>query len=303
MPYLPINDIRMELTLSPVIAGTMKWGQWGSRFTTEAYLDMIEHCLSIGVTTFDHADIYGHYTTEAEFGAALALKPSLRQHMHLITKCGICMVTPNRPAHRIKSYNTSREHIIASAERSLQQLHTDHIDLLLIHRPDPLMHPQEIAEAFLQLQQSGKVLQFGVSNFAPSQAALIHAVWPLYTNQLEVSAAHLQPFHDGSLDHCLQHNIIPTAWSPLGSGSIFQDDPDEKAQRILAVARLLGEQYGLSADQVLLAFLQTHPSGILPVLGTSRKERITAAYANRNNRLTREEWFMIWRAATGHEVA
>jgi len=131
-----------------VIAGCMNWGQWGAKFSTQAYLTHIKKTLELGIDTFDHADIYGHYTTEEEFGRALQLDPSLRSKMRLITKCGICMVTPHRPLHQIKSYNTSKTHILASAEQSLSNFHTDYIDLLLIHRPDPLMNPHEISRGF-----------------------------------------------------------------------------------------------------------------------------------------------------------
>lgn len=281
----------------------MKWGQWGSHFPTGEYLRMIQACLDMGVTTFDHADIYGHYTTEEEFGRALASAPALRRQLQLITKCGICMVTPNRPEHRIRSYNTSKEHIISSTERSLKNLHTDYLDLLLIHRPDPLMHPQEIAEAFQQLKTQGKVLHFGVSNFTASQAALIHQATPLVTNQIEISILNVEPFLDGQLDHCLMNGIRPTAWGPLGSGRLFHtEEPDERTKRILAVAQLLGDKYQLKPDQILLCWLLTHPAGIVPVLGTSKSERIREAMAASEVTLTREEWFMLWRASTGHEI-
>ena len=157
------------LQLSPVIAGCMKWGQWGVKYSTPQYLNLIEECIAGKITSFDHADIYGDYTVEEEFGNALKQRSSLRQQMQLITKCGIRRFTPNRPEHKIHSYDTSKEHIIRSAERSLKNLNTDFIDLLFIHRPDPLMDPHEIAEAFAQLKKAGKVLHFGVSNFTPSQ--------------------------------------------------------------------------------------------------------------------------------------
>ncbi len=185
------------LEFSPVIAGCMKWGQWGVKYSTAQYLQLIEECIMNNITSFDHADIYGDYTVEEEFGNALKQKPHLRQQMQLVTKCGIRRFTPNRPAHKIHSYDTSRKHIIASAERSLQNLNTDFIDLLLIHRPDPLMHPHEIAEAFAELKQAGKALHFGVSNFTPSQMDMMMKVWKVEFNQLEVSVLHLDPFHDG----------------------------------------------------------------------------------------------------------
>lgn len=293
----------MPSIFSPIIAGTMNWGQWGSRFSTQEYLTQIELCLNEKVSTFDHADIYGHYTTEEEFGKALSLKPSLRQKIQLISKCGIRMVTPNRPSHLIKSYDTSKQHIISSAERSLTNLQTDHIDLLLIHRPDPLMHPDEIAEAFLQLKQQGKVLDFGVSNFTVSQTAMMASRYPISVNQLEVSILHLFPFLDGILDQCIEKKITPMAWSPLGGGKLFNNPEDERKKRILAAAQILAEKYNASPDQLLLSWLLHHPSGILPVMGTTKIERIKAAVAALSIKITREEWFMLWRASTGHEVA
>lgn len=293
----------MPLTFSPIIAGTMNWGQWGSRFSTQEYLTQIELCLNEKVSTFDHADIYGHYTTEEEFGKALSLKPSLRQKIQLISKCGIKMVTPNRPSHLIKSYDTSKQHIIRSAERSLTNLQTDHIDLLLIHRPDPLMHPDEIAEAFLQLKEQGKVLDFGISNFTVSQTAMMASRYPISVNQLEVSILHLFPFLDGILDQCIEKKITPMAWSPLGGGKLFNNPEDERKKRILAAAQILAEKYNASPDQLLLSWLLFHPSGILPVMGTTKIERIKAAMAALSIKITREEWFMLWRASTGHEVA
>lgn len=293
----------MPLTFSPIIAGTMNWGQWGSRFSTQEYLTQIELCLNEKVSTFDHADIYGHYTTEEEFGKALSLKPSLRQKIQLISKCGIRMVTPNRPSHLIKSYDTSKQHIIRSAERSLTNLQTDHIDLLLIHRPDPLMHPDEIAEAFLQLKEQGKVLDFGISNFTVSQTAMMASRYPISVNQLEVSILHLFPFLDGILDQCIEKKITPMAWSPLGGGKLFNNPEDERKKRILAAAQILAEKYNACPDQLLLSWLLLHPSGILPVMGTTKIERIKAAMAALSIKITREEWFMLWRASTGHEVA
>jgi predicted oxidoreductase len=290
------------LQLSPVIAGCMKWGQWGMKYSTAQYLKLIEECISSNITSYDHADIYGDYTVEEEFGEALKQKPSLRKQMQLITKCGIRRFTPNRPAHRINSYDTSKEHIIASAERSLKNLHTDYLDLLLIHRPDPLMHPDEIAEAFFKLKKEGKVLHFGVSNFTPSQMDMMVTGFPVEFNQLEVSVVHLDPFHDGSLDKCIQDKIRPMAWGPLGSGRLHTDDGDEKSNRILAVANMLAKKYNAGTDQVLLAFVTKHPAAIIPVIGSTKIERLQSAYDAVAINLEREEWFMLWRASKGHEV-
>lgn len=288
------------MALSPVIAGTMKWGVWGAKFNTQQYGEIIAAALDAGVTSFDHADIYGHYTTEAEFGKALA--PSLRHQMQLITKCGIKMVTPNRPQHTIKHYDTSKQHILQSVETSLKNLNTDYIDVLLLHRPTPLLHPDEVAETFTQLHQQGKVRAFGVSNFTASQMMVLHQRYPLAYNQLELSVTHLAPFIDGTLDYCLANNIRPMAWAPLGGGNIFLAENDQHL-RITAVADILAEKYQVGADQILLAWLLHHPAGILPVLGTTKAARIQAAMDARTIHLSHEEWFMLWRASTGAEVA
>jgi predicted oxidoreductase len=285
-----------------VIAGCMNWGQWGAKFSTQAYLTHIKKTLELGIDTFDHADIYGHYTTEDEFGRALQLDPSLRSKMRLITKCGICMVTPHRPLHQIKSYNTSKTHILASAEQSLSNFHTDYIDLLLIHRPDPLMNPHEIAEAFTILKQSGKVKHFGVSNFTVSQFSMLHNLFPLEVNQIELSILHTKPFYDGVTDQCIDKRIIPQAWSPLGAGKIHLDAEDERSRRIISMSNIVGEKYGASFDQILLAWLMKHPSGIVPVLGTTKIERLKSSLEAAKIDMTNEEWHMLLRASNGVDV-
>jgi predicted oxidoreductase len=254
------------------------------------------------VDCFDHADIYGDYTTEEEFGAALKLKTSIRDRIQIITKCGIRRFTPNRPEHRINYYDTSKEHILKSVERSLRNFHTDRLDVLLIHRPDPLMHPDEIADAFQSLKQQGKVLHFGVSNFTVSQTAMMHSRFPVEFNQVEISILNMEPLHNGQIDQCLELNIIPMAWSPLGGGNLFAHTGDEKIRRIVGAATIIAENYHVGPDQILLNWLLMHPSGIIPVLGTSKIERVKKAMEVTKIKMTREEWFMLWRASTGHDV-
>jgi len=293
---------QMSIKLSAVIAGCMKWGVWGAKFSKEQYLKMIENCIGLGITTFDHADIYGDYTTEEEFGNVLKQEPALRKEMQLITKCGIRRFTPTRPEHKISYYDTSRQHIISSVERSLRNFHTDYIDILLIHRPDPLMHPAEIAAAFEILKQDGKVLHFGVSNFTVSQTAMMHSQFPVEFNQIEISIVKMEPIHNGQLDQCLELGITPMAWSPLGGGNIFTHNDDERNRRVVAAATILAEKYSAEPDQILLNWLLMHPSGILPVLGTSKIERVKKALEATAIKMTREEWFILWRASTGHDV-
>jgi len=289
---------------SRIIAGTMKWGTWGSKFDAATYERMIKDCISMGVTTFDHADIYGDYTTEEEFGKVLKQQAGLRQQMQIISKCGIRKVSVNRPQNIIKSYNTSYNYILESVETSLENLGTDYLDCLLIHRPDPLLDADEVAKAFTVLKEQGKVLHFGVSNFKRWQVDLLTSRFKLEVNQVECSLLHLDPFIDGTLDQCQQHKIIPMAWSPLGAGNIFLlEDDDERNKRILAVASILAQKYNSLADTILFSWLLTHPSGILPVLGTTKSDRLRNAVAATEIKLEREEWFMLWRASTGKEVA
>jgi predicted oxidoreductase len=292
----------MSIKLSPVIAGCMKWGQWGAKFSPQQYLQMIEDCLETGIDCFDHADIYGDYTTEEEFGAALKTKPSLRDQIKIITKCGIRRFTPNRPEHRISYYDTSKEHILKSVERSLKNFDTDHVDVLLIHRPDPLMHPEEIAEAFQTLKQQGKVLHFGVSNFTTSQTAMMHSRFTVEFNQVEISILNMEPLHNGQMDQCLELKIIPMAWSPLGGGNLFAHADDERIRRIVAAATIVADKYAVGPDQILLNWLLMHPACIVPVLGTSKVDRVKKALEAMEIKMTREEWFMLWRASTGHDV-
>lgn len=284
------------------IAGCMRWGAWGSKFNTTAYQNIIAACLDNGITTFDHADIYGDYTTEADFGAAFKSFASKRSSIQIISKCGIQMLGPNRPEHIVKSYNTSKTHIINSVERSLINLHTDYLDVLLIHRPDPLMHPDEIASAVTLLKDAGKINQFGVSNFLPHHVNMLQKSIPVEYNQLEVSIIYTDPLFNGQLDQCIERKIIPMAWSPLG-GNIFSNSDDEKNKSVLAMARTMIEKYNCTVSSVLLAWLYAHPAGLLPVLGTSQIERIIEAKDARAIKFSREDWFKLLEASRGIQVA
>ncbi|RZS90733.1 aldo/keto reductase [Aquimarina brevivitae] len=291
------------LKVSGIVAGCMNWGEWGAQLSVNKTAQLIDNCLEIGVTTFDHADIYGHYTTEALFGKAIKNRSSQRTAMQLITKCGIQLVTPNRPAHQLKSYNTSKDHILKSVDRSLTNLQTDYIDLLLLHRPSPLMRPEEIAEAFTALKDSGKVIHFGVSNFTTSQFELLDSYVMLCTNQIEVSPVQLDPFIDGTLDQCMQKGIAPMAYSTLAGGQFFNSKPSERIQRIKKVLNELANTYSLGMDQILLAWILKHPSNIIPVVGSTKMNRIKDTTEVSRTTLTDQDWFKIYEASLGHEVA
>ena len=283
------------------IVGCMRWGVWGENFTTNQYEQIIHQCLEIGLDLFDHADIYGHYTTEADFGNALKGNTSLRSQIKIITKCGINMLTPNRPHHAIKSYDTSAAHIIKSVDQSLQNFHTDYIDTLLIHRPDILMHVEESAATITALKNAGKIKSFGVSNFTTSQVALLNKYIPVEHHQVEISVTNLSAFENGVLDQCQLENIEAQSWSPMGNG-IFTNRSEQHIC-ILSEAESLAKTYECSVNQILLAFLYAHPSQIVPVIGTTKFERIQEAAKAMEIELTREDFYKLWTASTGKEVA
>jgi predicted oxidoreductase len=267
-------------------------------------LRKIEECLEVGVTTFDQADIYGDYTCEALLGAALAERPNLREQIQLISKCGCMLISHNRSEHRVKHYDTSRRHLIASAEDSLRNLHTDYLDLFLIHRPDPLLDADEVAEALTALRAAGKVRHCGVSNFLPWQFDLLQSRldFPLVTNQIQVSVLHMNALHDGSLDQCQRQRIVPMAWSPLGGNALFFSE-EERVVRVRQVLQTISEELGAAGiDQVALAWVLQHPSRPLPVLGTNRISRIHSLADAEKLTLTRQQWFAIWEASAGHPV-
>lgn len=288
---------------SRLVLGAWRLANW--QMTTLEIQQLLHTCLELGITTIDHADIYGDYTCEGLFGAVLKAEPGLREHLQLISKCGIQLVSPHRPAHTLKYYDTSRAHILNSVDNSLRQLQTDYLDLLLIHRPDPFMNADETAAAFIQLVRSGKVRSVGVSNFTPSQFELLQSRldFPLVTNQVEISIMHLEAFLDGTLDQCQRLRIAPMAWSPLGGGALFQGS-DLKAERLRKVLTDVGNQLnGASIDQVALAWLLSHPANIVPIIGSGKLDRIRSAAAATALTLTREQWFTLWTASTGCEVS
>ncbi len=291
----------MNTVKSPV-AGCMRWGKWGANFLTYDYEIIINQCVENGITAFDHADIYGDYTTEADFGEAIKHKHTLRSTIKLITKCGIQMVCDNRPNHQIKSYNTTKQHIIKSVEQSLRNFHTDYLDVFLIHRPSPLLNPKEVAEAISQLKTEGKVLQFGVSNFLPHQVDALKNEVEISYNQIELSIVHLKPFLDGTLDNCLQNKIRPMAWSPLGGG-VLSEDEHPRFRSIFSTAQELAEKYQTGINQILIAFLLKHPTNILPVVGTTKIERLLQVKEASNIILENEDWFKLYAASTGEDVA
>lgn len=285
---------------SPVVAGTWRMANWG--MSVKERVHWIEQCIESGITTFDHADVYGGYTVEGLFGEALLDSPALRQRMQLVSKCGIRVVSPARPAHAMKSYDVSSAHIAASVDASLRALNTDHLDLLLLHRPDPLMDPDEVADTFARLRDAGKVLRFGVSNHTPGQLAMLHRRFPLVTNQVELSALRMDALADGTLDQCTDLDLQPMIWSPLAGGRLF-DASSPRSEQVRAAMQGLAEAHGVSIPVIAFAWILMHPSHPVPITGSRRIEAMREAVAALDVRLTREDWFRVWSASAGRDVA
>ncbi len=287
-------------TFSKVIAGVIRWGAWGSKMSTSKMASMIGTCVELGVTTFDHADIYGNYTTEREFGDALILSGVPRENVQLITKCGIIKPCAEKPGFHISHYNTSKRHIIESVEQSLENLNTEYIDMLMINRPSPIMNYMEMAEAFHVLKESGKVKDFGVVNFSPDQIRAMERFYPIVSNQVEVSMTHLAPLFDGTIDTCVAHNIIPMSWSPLGGGSIYTNT--KAGKKLEMRLQKLADEYGWTLSDMALLFLMHHPAGIIPVVNYAKPDKIKETVDLLNVVLSNEQWFEILIASQGEEL-
>lgn len=287
------------MDFSKIIVGVMRWGVWGANHSEAGIQKLIETALEEDLYTFDHADIYGGYTTEALFGNAFSKMKIERENIQLITKCGICMPCEQKK-FPLKYYNYSKEYILNQVDESLRNLKTDYIDLLLLHRPSPLMNPEEIAATFAVLRANGKVREFGVSNFTTSQFDLIAKNFPnLATNQIEVSITETKAFYDGTIDQMMTKKINPMAWSVMGT--YFSED-SEKTARIKSVLDELTQKYNAGDAQILLAFLLKHPSGIIPIIGTSKAESVKSLKKSLNINLEIEDWFTLLEASLGHKV-
>ena len=290
-----------EVSISNIVHGIWRLTEW--HMSDQEIIKLVEECVELGIDTFDHADIYGDYICEELFGNALSQSPELNNRIKVVSKCGIKLLSQNRPDHYIKHYDTSFDHIIWSAENSLKKLNRDNLDVLLIHRPDPFIDPEEVARAFNQLKEQGKVKEFGVSNFLPSQFDALQSYldFPLVTNQIEISVAALHEFDNGTIDHCQQHRIHPMAWSPLAGGAIFSAET-HRYLTIRNVLHKISKQLDASTDQVLYAWLLAHPVGIIPIVGSGKLERIKKAVAAQNIKLSRQQWFELWVASKGENI-
>nr|WP_297885257.1 aldo/keto reductase [uncultured Blautia sp.] len=289
-----------NLSLSQVVMGCMRIADSG--LTEAELLRLVEECLDMGVTSIDHAPVYGGYTCEKIFGdAVLRKKPELREKMELITKAGI--VCPGHYGNKTIYYNSTKEEILKEMDESLEKLGTDHVDLLLIHRPDPLADPAETADALETVVKEGKALNVGVSNFMPSQIAMLQSYMsiPLVTNQMELSVKNTENFFNGVVDDALTRKMPLMAWSPLGGGDVFKGT-DEKFVRLRTVLTAVAEQYQTTMDAVMYAWLFTHPAKIAALTGTMNADRIRTAVHASDIQLSYDEWYQILEASRGFSV-
>lgn len=274
--------------------------------TVNANLERIDACLAQGITTFDHADIYGDYRCEALFGQAIKARPALRDQIEIVTKTDIMLLSQQWPGTRVKHYDTSPAHVTASVERSLQRIAVDVIDLLLIHRPDPLMDAEALGRCLDGLVDSGKVRGVGVSNFMPWDVDLLQSRMKhrLQVNQIELGLLHTAPFTNGQVAHAQQHRMPVMAWSPLGGGRLHT----QAGQAGTAAARLaprlqeLARASAVDETAVAIAWLLHHPAQVLPVLGSNQLERMARFADATRVPMDRQTWFELYELANGHEV-
>ncbi|MCE0492806.1 aldo/keto reductase [Vibrio salinus] len=287
---------------SELIQGYWRLGEW--KMTPQERLSFLKQHIELGISTVDHADIYGNYECERLFGEALSLDKSVREQIQIVTKCDIQLCSDKFPHRKVNFYDTSGHHIMASVNNSLRRLQVEHIDVLLIHRPDALMDAAEVAEAFTQLKQAGKVNHFGVSNFSPRQFELLQSrlAFPLVTNQVEINPLNFDVVHDGTLDLLQMHSVRPMAWSCLAGGRVFSDK-SEQCLRVRDELDAIRQEVGAaSLDQVIYAWVRRLPSKPFPIIGSGNIERVKAAAAALNIELSREQWFRVWTASKGHAV-
>lgn len=286
---------------SEIVQGYWRMGDWNR--SAQEHLSFLKQHIELGVTTVDHAHVYGgDPSCEELFGQALALDPSVRNQIEIVSKCGIELVAHQR---QVNHYDSTPIAIINSVETSLSRLGVESLDVLLIHRPDWLMDVDAIAECFGSLKKSGKVHHFGVSNFTASQFALLQSRLdtPLVTNQVEINPLNMEVTTDGSLDVLHQNRVRPMAWSCLAGGRIFSES-SEQVVRLKSTLEQVAQELGADGaiDQVLYAWCMVLPSKPVAIVGSGNIARVQAAIDSLKLKLSREQWYRIWVAANGFGV-
>ena len=288
--------------LSQLVQGYWRMAQWG--MNSQQHLSFIKNHLEAGISTIDHAPVYGDPSCESLFGEALSLDPSIREHLEIISKCGIYPHNGSDNDGKVSHYNTGRQSILASVDESLSRLTVDYLDVLLIHRPDNLLEADEVADTFADLKKSGKVNHFGVSNFTPSQFSLLQSRLDqsLVTNQVEINPINFDVASDGTLDQLQQLRVHPMAWSCLAGARIFNDHSEQVLRLRSTLTDLANEIGASSIDQVIYAWVMKLPSQPLVVLGSGNKERLNSAVEALTLTMTNEQWYRVWVASKGIAV-
>lgn len=296
MEHVSLAD---NVKLSRVVLGFWRYLDWN--LSKKEFLHFIEQVLDLGISTMDHADIYGNYTVEEAFGNALEGRKDLKKRMQIVTKCGIVYKSATA---RVKYYNTSTDYIIQQAEASLRKMKINTIDLFLLHRPDWYGNPENIAEAFYQLKKAGKVKAFGVSNYLPHEFHMLQSYCEekLVTNQVEASVLCMDNFDNGNISMCLEKRIHPMIWSPLAGGRIFTSN-DKQMTELRSVLKVIQEEVGAdSIDEIAFAWLLSHPVGMIPITGSGEIAFVKKPVKALQYKLTPEQWYMIWTAVKGIKV-
>ena len=283
------------MNLSRIISGTMNWGTWGANYSKLEMCQLISESFDSGINSFDHADIYGGYTTEESFGDAFIDTGIKREDVFFISKCGIMYPSKKLPI-KTKHYDYSEDHIIKSVNNSLKYLQTDYLDCLLLHRPSPLMDINIIANTVESLIKSGKIKSFGVSNFTADQMDMFKGKVEILYNQINLSLTHLDHMFDGTLEYMQANKILPMAYSPLGS--YFK----EGSNKIKKVVESLKDKYSCTDYQLLISWLLKHPSKVYPVIGTTKSDRIKKSMKSLKIEIELIDWFELLEASVGNRV-
>lgn len=298
---IPAISLSSNISLSRMAYGVWRLSE-AADTSPHAVAGRIQACLDQGITTFDHADIYGDYRCESLFGDALRAHPELKAKMQIVTKTDIMLLSNQWPQTRVKHYDTSPKHVSESVDRSLQRIGVDAIDVLLIHRPDPLMDAHALGACLDSLIDAGKIRAAGVSNFMHWDMDLLQSCMKhrLVTNQIELSLMATAPLTNGQMAQAQQHCQPVMAWSPLGGGRLWGQEP--AAKRLLPKLKALAEAHNVDETAIAIAWLLHHPAQVLPVLGTNDLSRIQALHKAFEVKLDRQTWFELYELAQGAEV-
>lgn len=296
MQKIKVSD---QLSLSRIIQGFWRLDSWN--FSTDELVAFMHGCIERGVTTFDTAEIYGDTLCEKLMGDAFAKDPGLRSQIELVSKMGIYKKKIN--GEDFGYYNTSYEQIIKSCHEALKRLHTDQIDLYLIHREDPLLDPWDSAKALKELKAEGLVKEVGVSNFDPYKFDALNKAMDgeLVTNQIEWNPLCFEHFNSGMMDYLTYHRIHPMIWSPLAGGTLFSSE-EQSVRKVRKKIEEIAERHGVEPSVIVYAWILYHPVGAMPLVGSSKLSRLDQAIQALDVKLEQYEWFELYSASGQQQI-